>query len=464
MIECCFALVMTLTLASADGVQQLLSETEKRFSDGDYESALRCSDQVLKVDPENLIARINRGTVLARMGRHLESLADSGRALQVDRSGVYTVLIQRNREAALRSLGRGGEADAAAQLAQTPLNAWKEAADRAYRSGQFNDALAWCERIKANGALEVWSVNLLGCCYASCDKHKHDEALRHFDLALKHGGLDPIVIANKGESLFALQRYEEALSCFQQALKLNRKLEFARKGEQKALAAREHQLTGEGADKSRDAWGACAKEGLAALSIWAILWLMFSAFLSEDSPTGACPWTVHFADRANLRWGYNAEVRMDAALRMSGSTNYTDLRALVRALRRDPEVAPTAAAVLIDIGQPALRVLRKARRFWHRKASKVAVEQVIEAIERKAPSSQPERLSAWITIRRSVPKIAVVFCLVSIFLPPTNALIKLIVVTILGVLFLLGAVLMSLLLLWGLVMAALWLYWTLRSR
>jgi tetratricopeptide (TPR) repeat protein len=453
---------MTLTLANADGAQQLLEEAENRFSAGDYESALRCSDQVLKADPENLLARITRGAVLARRGRYLESLADSERAWQIDRSGIYTVLIQRNREAALRSLGRDGDADAAVQLARTALNAWKEAAGRAYSSGQFNEALAWCELIKANGALDVWSVNVLGCCHASRDKH--DEALRHFDLALKHGGLDPIVIENKGESLFALKRYEEALNCFQEALKLSPELELARKGEQKTLAARQHQLAGEGPNKSCDGWNAWLSPGLGALLIWAILWLTFSALLSEDSPTGARPWTVHFADRGDLRWGYNAEVRMEAALRMSGSTNHLDLRALVRALRRDPEVAPTVAAVLIDIGRPALRVLRKALKFWQRKASKAAVERVIEAIEHKAPSSQPERRSAWIIIRRSVAQIAVIFCLFSIFLTATHRLIGQIAETILHILVLVGALFMCLGLLSALVTAALRLCCTLRSR
>ena len=72
-----------------------------------YEEAIRYFDQILKVEPNDIIALSNKGAAYAQSGNYEESLKFFNKALEVNPSDVY---ILSNKGAALSKLGKVDEA------------------------------------------------------------------------------------------------------------------------------------------------------------------------------------------------------------------------------------------------------------------------------------------------------------------------------------------------------------------
>lgn len=114
----------------------------------------------------------------------------------------------------------------------------------------------------------------------------------------------------------------------------------------------------------------------------AVCWFLFN-FLPEIQ--GAENWRVwweHLGARRTLKWAPYAPARTDAARRLQYSKLTADIAALVRALR-DPEVRNTAAPILVDIGPPALKTLRKTLAREKDNRTKSILTGIIEKIQKK---------------------------------------------------------------------------------
>ena len=82
---------------------KLLDLAYECCEDGDFEEALNCYDKVLKEDPQNIVALIDKGTTLQNMGKVKNAMSLYDQALLINPKHVDAIL---NMGAALHTLNR----------------------------------------------------------------------------------------------------------------------------------------------------------------------------------------------------------------------------------------------------------------------------------------------------------------------------------------------------------------------
>lgn len=239
---------------------------------GDYQSALESLNRILVLNPQHVDAWTSKGDVLARMGIREQALGcfDKALFLRPNQGDVW-----HKKGNALRDLGRLEEAlfsyGKATSLTPTSTDAWHEKGlvhyaieelREALRSflhvleiapshraaskmkdrtasklfGRVDTALELGERnLKEEGGhSQPRSIGVNGSTTHSKDElvyngirlfsqQEFDEALECFDLAIKIDSRDFTIWEWKGDTLVKLDRYSEAIECYDRAGKLKHK-------------------------------------------------------------------------------------------------------------------------------------------------------------------------------------------------------------------------------------------------
>ncbi|WP_322013102.1 tetratricopeptide repeat protein [Paraburkholderia sp. J12] len=187
---------------------------------GQYEAAIGCYTEALRLQPDHAPALNDRGNARRRLGHADLALADYDAAVRLVPGNA---LFQGNRGVALRELGRHAEAIAALReaLAQnagegtTHFNLGLALAD----AGQHAQALAsYDEALRLPG-----SHALVRCARADALRAlgQHDAALHDYDEALALDATLAEIHNNRAILLLFTERHEEALAGFDKAIALD---------------------------------------------------------------------------------------------------------------------------------------------------------------------------------------------------------------------------------------------------
>jgi tetratricopeptide (TPR) repeat protein len=193
---------------------------------GRHHEALVYYDRALALENRHALTWVHRGTALEALGRTDDALACCDHALHLNAQSEPALLAK---GMLLGALGRLEEAraycDRALKINPRNEQAWVNIGTALEALGRSVEALG-CY----NNALTLNPRNAQAWFNASVvlgERGRHEEALGCCERAL---GLDPRnaqAWVNRGLTLGELQRPEEALACFEQALLLNPRLEQA---------------------------------------------------------------------------------------------------------------------------------------------------------------------------------------------------------------------------------------------
>jgi Flp pilus assembly protein TadD/predicted Zn-dependent protease with MMP-like domain len=171
----------------------LLDRASERHETGDFNAALACAEEAVRVDPRSVEAHEDRALALAELGRKDEARAAIARALSIDPDDPHTLLA-----AADLLLNRlGGKDSVATDDAATALEHARRGALRLHRARSKSD-----RQLRAR--LELVTGQALS------DLGRAKEALPHLDAALSFAPDDLTARYERGLALFELCRFGEA--------------------------------------------------------------------------------------------------------------------------------------------------------------------------------------------------------------------------------------------------------------
>ena len=90
------------TFADDDVIEELHKESADFVSKSQFNEAIGVFDQILKIDPNNLKALINRSAVLIEIGQNEKAIYDTNRILTIDPNNVKALA---NKGTALANIG-----------------------------------------------------------------------------------------------------------------------------------------------------------------------------------------------------------------------------------------------------------------------------------------------------------------------------------------------------------------------
>ena len=122
------------------------------------------------------------------------------------------------------------EVNVSKQEVEGVANEWPEKVLQAERLGDYRRAIVYCDELISRKAFEVWAWNVRGNCLFALKEF--DDALTCYDRALEfpESASDHVLLSNKAGCLEALKRYQTSLEYYEKALQSNRDYETAREG------------------------------------------------------------------------------------------------------------------------------------------------------------------------------------------------------------------------------------------
>jgi len=80
----------TVSMVLDPHIQHTLIRADNHHMNGEYDYAIELYDQIIKIDPHNVHAHINKANVLDHMGKHAEALMWYDSALDIDPGNAET--------------------------------------------------------------------------------------------------------------------------------------------------------------------------------------------------------------------------------------------------------------------------------------------------------------------------------------------------------------------------------------
>ncbi len=216
------SLARALELAPANIIAQT-SMADLRRKQGRFEEAAARFGDLLEGDPLNFLAHGGLGSSLQSLGRHEEALASMDRALEIFPASPNLQALHAMSARSLQALGRTEEA------AQRFLRAWRLVPENvtplidlyvllndAGRADEASDHLRGAREAAAGdaAALQQLAEALRG-------RERHAEAVEIYLAALATDPDFAMAHAGMGDSLFRLERFEEAIASLDRSVELH---------------------------------------------------------------------------------------------------------------------------------------------------------------------------------------------------------------------------------------------------
>jgi protein O-GlcNAc transferase len=199
-----------------------------QYQKGRHEAAIELFDRAIGVGPNDPFGHFNRALALDALGRPEEALAGWDRVLQIKPDYAEAHV---NRGNALAQLKRFEDAvlsyDRALRIKPGFADALNRRGAALVELKRYNDALACWDRLlqldpKNAAAYANRAVTLEGL-------NRYDEALMSYERAIALEPNSAQIYANRGSLLAVeLKRYEQAISDYEQVLRLDREYPYAR--------------------------------------------------------------------------------------------------------------------------------------------------------------------------------------------------------------------------------------------
>ena len=185
-----------------------------------YEKAILCFDEALKLNPRYIDAWASKSDCLYKIDCFAEAINCLDKLLELaPHSIMHTLNGWYTKGNCEEALGRRQDAIRSYRqyLSLVPVK-------NPYFKNQFEDVRGLICRLEisiSTGKIIPKENTWDNKGYGYISQFRYKEAITCFDQALKLDPLDIYAWINKGKSLRCLERYEEAINCYNNALKLN---------------------------------------------------------------------------------------------------------------------------------------------------------------------------------------------------------------------------------------------------
>jgi tetratricopeptide (TPR) repeat protein len=188
---------------------------------GRYEEEIQCFDKIItKLDPEYISAWYNKGTVLRNLARYEEAIACYNEVIKLDPNDVDAWY---GKSYALGYLGRYGEViecyDKIIELDSKHVGAWYSKGLVLDNLGKNEEAIACYDKVIQINPENIDAWLSKGISLGKMDKF--DESTKCYDKVIQINPENVDAWYNKGVSLGILHRYKEAIECYDNIIKLH---------------------------------------------------------------------------------------------------------------------------------------------------------------------------------------------------------------------------------------------------
>ena len=185
------------------------------YNKGKYDDAINAFDKAIELNPQLADAWNNKGIALKAQNKYDEAIVASDKAIELNPRLAKTWY---NKGLAL---GNQGKYDEAIQVYNRAIEIDPKDADVCYNKGMALRLLGRTTKADATLAHAKRKLNSKG--NDLFDLEKYAEAIKAYDIAL---AADPKYVnawINKGTAFFRLDRYDEAIAAFNQVIKMDPK-------------------------------------------------------------------------------------------------------------------------------------------------------------------------------------------------------------------------------------------------
>ena len=247
-------LIYIISVSAEESSSQWIEKGRDFYNASQYDDAIDCYEEAIALEPENEVAWFDNGLALQKEGRYDDAINAFNKAIEIDPQDANSWV---NKGSVLDDQGKYDEAiqacDKAIELDSQNNYAWINKGLALYRQGKYDEAIQCYDRaieIDPQYAL-AWSNKGV----ALDDQGKYDEAIQCYDhvieidpqdtdswnlklniIAGRKGKIgDALTLCNKalemnpesstlldykGEILYCLGDYEEALTYYNKALEI----------------------------------------------------------------------------------------------------------------------------------------------------------------------------------------------------------------------------------------------------
>ncbi|CAD8176762.1 unnamed protein product [Paramecium pentaurelia] len=174
--------------SSKDGISagNYLLKGNSLLNQNNYEEAIQCFDNALKINPNNCLAFNNKGNALYQLNRFEEAIKCHDQALTINPNNCL---------------------------------AFNNKGDALYKLNRFEEAIKCHDSALNINPQDCDVLNKKGNSLQNL--YRFQEAIKCYDKALTINPNNFLSFNNKGNTLYRLNRFEEAIKCYDNALKIN---------------------------------------------------------------------------------------------------------------------------------------------------------------------------------------------------------------------------------------------------
>ena len=192
---------------------------KERISEN-YEKAIHCYDEAIKINPQYADAYLNRGNAKAKLGNHKEALQDFDKVIEINRKYAIAYF---NRGNAKAKLGNHKDAiqdfDKAIEINNQHAKAFNNRGNAKAKLGNHKDAIQDYGKAIEINPQDAKPYNNCGIAKAELGNHK--EALQDFDKALEINPQYAESYFNRGIAKAKSGNLKDAIQDFDKAIKIN---------------------------------------------------------------------------------------------------------------------------------------------------------------------------------------------------------------------------------------------------
>ncbi|CAI9831194.1 hypothetical protein IBTHAUMO2_20005 [Nitrosopumilaceae archaeon] len=212
---------MTTDEKNSISIDILLLKADYMFMMSDYEASLKCINDLLEIDPDNVDALHKAGSTLSeRLGKHNEGIKFCDRALKIKQDHVPALICKAN---TLHILSEYEESLVCYTLAEkadpTTPNQFSAASLVLHDLGRFEEAVEHADRALTINPNYTKALCNKGLALGKLGRTK--EALACYERSLEIESDDLIVLGNKAAELCDIKEYRDAMKCVDKMLEID---------------------------------------------------------------------------------------------------------------------------------------------------------------------------------------------------------------------------------------------------
>jgi tetratricopeptide (TPR) repeat protein len=200
-------LISRINMGKSDALRR---EGKYLFASGKYEDAIKCLNRVLQKDPSDVDSWIYKGRALYFQHKYNDAIRAFEKALSCD---------SRNEDG---WKGKIQCCDKLIELGAKNADAWDDKVEALINLGEYKQASEICDDapgFSLKNAPRAW--NCQGKALAA--DGGHEEAVKCYDKAIRHDAKFEDAWMNRGKALHLLGKALESIRCYDRALELNNK-------------------------------------------------------------------------------------------------------------------------------------------------------------------------------------------------------------------------------------------------